>query len=146
MNPALDPAAGRHRTLRALRTPPLTWWRVLPPEALDPTAQRRLRAALVTAPPLPSPAWAAACRADPAAAIRVAITALAEAVAVPGRVDPAMSAVCLCAVRGNPACIDLLVHVLDRRARRRASLDALCLAQTWRTVSRHGLGRADTAR
>jgi hypothetical protein len=142
MNPALDPDAGHlHGPADpALLTPPLSWWRILPPEGFGLSTQHRLRAALLTAPLLPSPDWDAACRADPTAALGVAVTALAEAVALPWRLDPAMSAVCLCAALGDAICIDLLVHVLGRRARRRADLDALCLAQAWQFASRRGLG------
>jgi hypothetical protein len=110
---------------------PLTWWRRLPPAALDLTAQRRLRAALLTLPHLPLPGWEAACRADPAAAVRAALTALAHGAARPEYLDAAMSAVLICAALGDPACADLLAHVLGRRARRRADLDALCLAHGW---------------
>lgn len=154
MNPALDPDAGRPLTPAepSLGTPPLSWWRLLPPGAFDLSTRRRLRAALLAAPPLSAPDWAAACRGDPTAAARIAVAALAEAVALPRRLDPAMSAVCLCAARGDAACIDLLVHVLGRRARRRADLEALCLAQAWRSVqarrsaARRGPDRADAAR
>lgn len=111
---------------------PLTWWRTLPPAALDLTAQRRLRAVLLTLPHLPLPGWEAACRADPAAAVRTGLTALAHASARPEHLEVAMSAVLICAAGGDPACADLLAHVLGRRARRRADLDALCLAHRWR--------------
>ncbi|WP_187276717.1 hypothetical protein, partial [Methylobacterium sp. WL30] len=124
-SPAAAPAAN-----------PLTWWRSLPPEALDLPAQRRLRAVLVAAPPLPLPGWDAATEADPAAAIAVAIATLAEGVAHLGRLDPALSVVVLCAALGDPACRDLLVHVLGRRARRRADLDLLRLARAWRDGGR----------
>lgn len=111
---------------------PLTWWRNLPPAALDLPAQRRLRATLLTLPHLPLPGWEAACRADPAAAVRAGLTALAHASARPEHLEAAMSAVLICAAGGDPACADLLAHVLGRRARRRADLDALCLAHGWR--------------
>lgn len=111
---------------------PLTWWFSLPPAALDLTAQRRLRAALLALPHLPLPGWEAACRADPAAAVRAALTALAHVSVRPEHLEAAMSAVLICAVLGDPACADLLAHVLGRRARRRADLDALCLAHGWR--------------
>lgn len=112
---------------------PLTWWRHLPPAALDLPAQRRLRATLLTLPHLPLPGWEAACRAaDPAAAVRAGLTALAHASARPEHLEAAMSAVLICAAGGDPACADLLAHVLGRRARRRADLDALCLAHGWR--------------
>jgi hypothetical protein len=116
----------------AFSSAPLTWWRTLPPEFLDLTAQRHLRAALLAAPTLRLPGWEAAIRADPAAAIGVALTILAEGVARPGTLDRALSAVLLCAALGDAASRDLLVHVLGRRARRRADLDALRLARRWR--------------
>ncbi|GJE02207.1 hypothetical protein [Methylobacterium isbiliense] len=118
---------------------PLTWWRSLPPGALDLAAQRRLRAALLALPPLPLPGWAEACRADPAAAVRAAVAALSHASVRPGYLEPAMAAVLLCAALGDPACADLLAHVHGRRARRRADLDALRLAHGWRR--RSGPGR-----
>lgn len=119
---------------------PLTWWRSLPPEALDLTAQRHLRAVLLAVTPLPLPGWDAAIEADPAAAIGVAIATLAEGVAYPGRLNPALSAVVLCAALGDPACRDLLVHILGRRARRRADLDLLRLARAWRDGDRRETG------
>lgn len=125
----------------ALRTSPLTWWRLLAPTALDPAAQLRLRAALLDAPPLPSPNWEAACRADPTAALGVALNALAGATVLPGRLDRAMSAILLCAAFGDAACIELLVHVLGRRARRRADLEVLWLARAWCCTSRRGSDR-----
>jgi hypothetical protein len=147
MTPALDPDAGRSGNPGAacLSPAPLSWWRVLAPEALDVAAQRRLCAILDAAQPLPVPGWSAACRGDPVAARRVALAVLAEAVARPGRLDPAMSAICLCAARGDDACIDLLVHVLGRRARRRADLEALCLARAWGSVPRRGSSRVGVA-
>lgn len=111
---------------------PLTWWRNLPPASLDLTAQRHLRAALLTVPHLPLPGWEMACRADAAAAVRVGLTALAHASVRPEHLDAAMSAVLICAAGGDRACADLLAHVLGRRARRRADLGALCLAHGWR--------------
>lgn len=125
---------------------PLSWWRVLAPEALDMAAQCRLSAALNATQPLPSPDWSAACRGDPAAAIHIALNVLAQAIAFPGRLDPALSAICLCAVRGDGSCIDLLVHVLGRRARRRADLEVLCLAHAWCSVPRRGADRVCVAR
>ena len=125
---------------------PLSWWRVLAPEALDMAAQCRLSAALNATQPLPFPDWSAACRGDPAAAIHIALNVLAEAIALPGRLDPAMSAICLCAVRGDGSCIDLIVHVLGRRARRRADLEVLCLAHAWCSVTRRGSDRVGVAR
>jgi hypothetical protein len=119
-------------TYDSLPPAPLTWWRNLPPAALDLTAQHRLRAALLTLPHLPLPSWEAACRADPAAAVRAGLTALAHASARPEHLEAAMSAVLICAAGGDPACANLLAHVLGRRARRRADLDALCLAHRWR--------------
>ncbi|WP_144426443.1 hypothetical protein [Methylobacterium sp. ARG-1] len=140
MKPSSHPDAGRPRTPPepAPPTSPLTWWRLLEPAALDLDTQRRLRAALLDAPPLPSPDWDAACRADPTAAIGVAFNVLAEAAILPGRLDPAMSAILVCAALEDAACIDLLVHVLGRRARRRADLEALCLARAWCSASRRG--------
>lgn len=114
---------------------PLTWWHTLPPGALNLTAQRRLRADLLALTPPPLPDWDAACRADPAAAVRAALTALAHALARPEHLEAAMSAVLLCAALGDPACAALLAHVLGRRARRRADLDALHLAHGWRRHS-----------
>ncbi|WP_210250996.1 hypothetical protein, partial [Methylobacterium sp. WL8] len=111
---------------------PLTWWRTLPPEVLDLAMQQNLRARLVAAPALPLPGWEAAIAADPAAAIGVGIAVLAEGVARPGSLDRALSAVMVCAALGDPACRDLLVHALSRRARRRADLDTLRLAHAWR--------------
>jgi len=147
MTPALDPDASRSGTIGAASPlPPLSWWHVLAPEALDMAAQRRLSAALDAVQPLPSPDWSAACRGDPAAANRIALRVLSEAVALPGRVDPAMSAICLCAARGDSSCIDLLVHVLGRRARRRADLEVLCLARAWCSVPRRGSDRVGVAR
>ena len=96
--------------------------------------------------PLPSLDWSAACWGDPAAANRIALRVLAEAVALPGRVDPAMSAIYPCAARGDSSCIDLLVHVLWRRARRRADLEVLCLARAWCSVPRRGSDRVGVAR
>ncbi|MGU3453860.1 hypothetical protein [Methylobacterium fujisawaense] len=125
---------------------PLSWWRVLAPQTLDMPAQCRLAAALKAAQPLPSPDWSAACRGDSAAAIHIALGVLAEAIAFPGRLDPAMSALCLCAARGDGSCIDLLVHVLGRRARRRADLKVLCLAHAWCSVARRGSDRVGVAR
>ena len=125
---------------------PLSWWRVLAPEALDMAAQCRLSAALNAAQPLPSPDWSAACRGESAAAIHIALNVLAKAIAFPGRLDPAMSAICLCAVRGDGSCIDLLVHVLGRRAQRRADLEVLCLAHAWCSVPRRGSDRVGVAR
>jgi hypothetical protein len=110
---------------------PLTWWRTRLPEALDPAAQKRLRAELRAAPALPLPGWEAAIQADATAAIGVAIPVLAAGLAYPGCLDRALSPVLLCAVLGDPACRDLLVHALGRRARRRADLDALRLAHRW---------------
>lgn len=142
MTPALDPDAGNSGTTDgACLSSPLSWWRVLVPEALDMVAQCHLSAALEAAQPLPSPDWPAARRGDPVAANRIAVGVLAEAVARPERVDPAMSAICLCAVRGDSSCIDLLVHVLGRRARRRADLAVLCLARAWYSVPRRGCDR-----
>ena len=117
---------------------PLTWWRTLPPETLNLTAQRHLRTALLAAPTLRLPGWEAAIQADPAAAIGVALTILAEGVARPGSFDRALSAVLLCAALGDPACRDLIVHALGRRARRRADLDALRLARRWRGWGHRG--------
>ncbi|GEP05303.1 hypothetical protein [Methylobacterium oxalidis] len=116
----------------SLAEAPLTWWRSLPPAALDLPAQRRLRAALLALPPLPLPGWESASQGDPAAAVRAAVTALAHTLVRPEHIEAAMSAVLLCAALGDPACADLLVHVLGRRARRRADLDALRLAHGWR--------------
>ncbi|MGT2481470.1 hypothetical protein ACU4GR_27570 [Methylobacterium oryzae CBMB20] len=147
MTLARDPAPNFSGTTDAANLSlPLSWWRVLAPEALDMAAQRRLSAALNAAQPLPSPHWSAACRGDPAAATHIALSILAEAVASPGRLDPAMSAICLCAARGDGSCIDLLVHVLGRRARRRADLEVLCLAHAWCSVPRRGAGRVCVAR
>jgi hypothetical protein len=87
---------------------------------------------------LPHPGWDAAIEADPAAAIGVAIAMLAEGVVYPGCLDPALSAVLICAALGDPACRDLLVHVLSRRSRRRADLDLLRLAHAWRARSDRG--------
>ena len=140
MNSTAPPDAGRPRT-PVEPVPPLTWWRVLAPMVLDLDAQRRLRAALLDTPPLPSSDWGAACRADPTAAIGVAINVLAEGTILPERLDPAMSAILLCAALGDPACIDLLAHVLGRRARRRADLGALWLARAWRSAARRGPDR-----
>lgn len=147
MKPVSHPDAGRPRTPAepAPRTSPLTWWCLLAPAALDLDTQRRLRAALLDAPPLPSPDWEAACRADPTAAIGVAINVLAEATILPGRLDPAMSAILLCAARGDAACSDLLVHVLGRRARRLADLEAVWLARAWCSASRRGPDRVIAA-
>lgn len=125
IDPTSSPALGYSHA-------PLTWWRTLPPEDLDLTAQRRLRTALLAASALRLPNWEAAIRADSAAAIGVALTILAEGVARPGTLDRALSAVLLCAAMGDPACRDLIVHALGRRARRRADLDALRLARRWR--------------
>lgn len=138
MTPDFDPGANLPPTspVAALSANPLTWWRSLPPGALDLPAQRRLRTFLVAAPPLPLPGWKAAIQADPAAAIGVAITVLAEGVARPDSLDRALSAVVVCAALGNPACRALLVHVLGRRARRRADLDLLRLAHAWRDGGR----------
>lgn len=143
MNPASHPDAGRPRMSAepALRTSPLTWWRLLAPTALDPDTQLRLRAALLDAPPLPSPNWDAACRADPAAALGVALNALAGATVLPGRLDRAMSAILLCAALEDAASIELLIHVLGRWARRRADLGALWLARAWCSTSRRGPDR-----
>ncbi|MBY0260455.1 hypothetical protein [Methylobacterium sp.] len=140
MTAPIDPNRSLAVSPPALAFPsaPLTWWRTLPPESLDLTAQRHLRAVLVAAPPLPLPGWDAAIRADPAAAIGVALTILAEGVARPGSLDRALSAVLVCAALGDPACRDLLVHVLGRRARRRADLDALRLARRWRGWGHQG--------
>jgi hypothetical protein len=138
MTPDFDPGADLPPTSPATApfANPLVWWRTLPPESLDLPAQRHLRAVLVAAPPLPLPGWDAATGADPAAAIGVAITTLAEGVAHPGRLDRALSAVVVCAALGDPACRALLVHVLGRRARRRADLDLLRLAHAWRDGGR----------
>lgn len=142
MNPPLDTHAGCSSSPDEARlSPPLSWWHILAPMALDGAARRRLSAALDAAQPLPSPDWSAACRGDPAAATHIALKVLAEAVAFPGRLDPAMSAICLCAARGDGSCIDLLVHVLGRRARRRADLEVLCLARAWCSVPRRGSDR-----
>jgi hypothetical protein len=140
MTDPINPNSSLPASSPALAFPsaPLTWWRTLPPETLDLTAQRRLRAVLVAAPTLPLPDWEAAIQADPAAAIGVALTILAEGVARPGSLDRALSAVLLCAAIGDPACRDLLVHALDRRARRRADLDALRLARRWRGWGHQG--------
>lgn len=140
MTPDFDPGADLPPTSpAAVRSAnPLTWWRSLPPEALDLPAQRQLRAVLIAGSPLPHPGWDAATEADPAAAIGVAIAMLAEGVVYPGRLDPALSAVLLCAILGNPACRNLLVHVLSRRSRRRANLDLLRLAHAWRARSDWG--------
>lgn len=140
MTPDFLPGPHRPRTSAATvpSVPPLTWWRHLPPAALDLPVQHRLRAALVAMPPLPLPGWRAATEADPAAAIGVAIATLAEGVVYPGRLDPALSTVLLCATLGDPACCDLLVHVLGRRARRRADLDLVLLAHAWRDWSDRG--------
>lgn len=126
---AVVPASG------SLAGAPLTWWRSLSPGALDLPAQRRLRAVLLALPPLPLPGWEAARQGDPAAAVRAAVTALAHALARPEHIEAAMSAVLLCAALGDPACADLLIHVLGRRARHRADLDALRLAHGWRRRS-----------
>lgn len=140
MNDASDPTANPPASMPAspLSEEPLTWWRTLPPEALDLTAQRHLRATLLAASALQLPGWEAAIQADPAAAICIALTILAEGVARPGSLDVALSAVLLCAALGDPACRDLLVHALGRRARRRADLDALRLAHSWRHRGHQG--------
>jgi hypothetical protein len=142
MTPDFTPGTHQPRTSAATvpSARPLTWWRHLPPAALDLPAQLRLRAVLVATPPLPLPGWNAATEADPAAAIGVAIATLAEGVVYPGRLDPALSTVLLCAALGDPACRDLLVHVVGRRARRRADLDLLMLAHAWHDTSNRGPG------
>lgn len=135
-----DPAANLPASTPAsvLSEAPLTWWRTFPPEVLDLSAQQRLRASLLAAPALPLPGWEAAIAADPAAAIGVAITVLAEGTVRPGCLDRALSVVLLCAALEDPACCALLVHVLGRRARRRADLDALHLARAWRHRGHRG--------
>jgi hypothetical protein len=140
MTDPIDPNRSLAVSPPALAFPsaPLTWWRTLPPESLDLTAQRHLRTALLAASALRLPGWDAAIRADPAAAIGVALTILAEGVARPGSLDRALSAVLLCAAMGDPACRDLIVHALGRRARRRADLDALRLARRWRGWGHRG--------
>ncbi|MGU3362998.1 hypothetical protein ACLBWX_22000 [Methylobacterium sp. M6A4_1b] len=140
MTAPIDPNSSVPESSPALAFPsaPLSWWRTLPPESFDLPAQQQLRAVLVAAPPLPLPGWDAANRADPAAAIGVALTILAEGVARPGSLDRALSAVLLCAALGDPACRDLLAHALGRRARRRADLDALRLARRWRGWGHQG--------
>ncbi|TXN15076.1 hypothetical protein FV219_02930, partial [Methylobacterium sp. WL122] len=127
MDFASNPAANTPASMpaSALFDAPLTWWRTHPPEAFDLSMQLRLRASLLAAPVLPLHGWAAAIEADSAAAIGVAITVLSEGVARPNCLDRALSVVLLCAALGDPACHDLLVHALRRRARRRADLDAL---------------------
>ncbi|MER2269245.1 hypothetical protein [Methylobacterium oxalidis] len=135
MTTDFDPARPHNAPVSTSDTPaeaPLTWWRSLPPDALDLAAQRRLRAALLALPALPLPGWETACQADPAAAVGAALTALPRALARPEQVEAALSAVLLCAALGDPACVDLLAHVLGRRARRRADLEALRLAHGWR--------------
>lgn len=140
MNDASDPTANPPASMPAspLSEAPLIWWRTLPPETLDVFAQQRLRASLLAVPALQLPGWEAAIQADPAAAIGVALTVLAEGVACPGSLDLALSVVLLCAALGDPACRDLLVHALGRRARRRADLDVLRLAHAWRHRGHQG--------
>lgn len=134
MSSPFDPAANLPASLisSALSDAPLTWWRAVPPDALDLTAQKHLRATLLATPALPLSGWEAAIQADPPAAIGVAITVLAEGIVRPGCLDRALSPVLLCAALGNEACRDVLVHALGRRARRRADLNALRLARAWR--------------
>jgi len=126
-------------TAAAPSVPPLTSWCHLPPAALNLRPQQRLRAILVGTPPLPLSGWDAKTEADPAAAIGVAIATLAEGVVHPGRLDPALGTVLLCVALWDPACRDLLVHILNCRARRRADFDLLRLAHAWRDRSCRGL-------
>jgi hypothetical protein len=123
---------------------PLTWWRQVPPSALDLATQRILLKALRERVPAARSVDIAACLSDPAAAVRAALTALSshptqgDRTASPDdasrdrALDLALSAAALCAAQGDPACAAVLAHALGRRARRRADLAVLCLARAWR--------------
>jgi len=148
--PELLPSA-RPAQVPLLLGDPLTWWRRLPPTALDLVLQKALRATLLARLPPASPLFATARDAAAAAAVGAALAALGAAPTggempplndpdTPSALDLGLSLALLCATQGSRACAVVIAHALDKHARSSADLNALCLARAWRRPATNPAG------
>jgi len=90
---------------------PLALWRTLRADQFDDAHIAALGEALACMELLREPRWADARRGDAAAAIAIAVPLMPINEVVP-RVDVAMSALCLSALRGNPGAAVVFAHAL----------------------------------
>jgi hypothetical protein len=111
----------------ATRTP-MAWWRTMSAKRLGPPSARPLREALTTIAILGEPAWPAAVRGDPSAAIGLALR-LNPQWSTDTAYDLVMTAVAACAAEGNDAACLVMSHVLGRRPG--ATLREARLATGW---------------
>ena len=100
-------AAGSEPIMRT----PMAWWRTMSAKRLGPPCAKPLREALATIAILGEPAWPAAVRGDPSAAIGLALR-LNPQRSTNAAYDLVMTAVAACAAEGNDAACLVMSHVL----------------------------------
>ena len=110
-------------------TSPLALWRCVGPCALDRSDQSNLCETMQHFELASESAWRIARKGDAGAAIGVAIRVGIKKRSSPQVVDLAMSAVLLCALKGDHVAMHFLAHILERRG-------AHALASSWADASR----------
>jgi hypothetical protein len=106
----------------------MAWWRTMSAKRLGPPSAEPLREALATIAILGEPAWPAAVRGDPSAAIGLALR-LNPQRSTNAAYDLVMTAVAACAAEGNDAACLVMSHILGRRPG--ATLREARLATGW---------------
>jgi hypothetical protein len=129
---------GRPKSIRAPKTsaaesepatrPPTAWWRTMSAKRLGPPSAEPLREALAIIAILGDPAWPAAVRGDPSAAIGLALR-LNPQRSTDVAYDLVMTAVAACAAEGSDAACFVMAHMLGRRPG--ATLREARLANGW---------------
>jgi hypothetical protein len=94
--------------------PAIAWWRTMRADRLDTHSAKALRDALATIAILDEPAWPAAVRGDPSAAIGLALR-LNPQRSTETAYDLVMTAVAACAAEGSDAACLVMSHVLRHR-------------------------------